>query len=148
MIKRTVNQTGLNLIKYYESLRLNAYQDSVKRWTIGYGHTGQDVHPNQVITVPQAVLLFNNDVNEVSGQISAVITNESITDNQYAAVASFTFNLGIGTLEKSTLLKLINQGNFKDAAAQFIRFINADGKPSNGLLARRRAEQDLFLVVS
>lgn len=111
----TTSQTGINLIKSFEGCKLKAYQDSAGVWTIGYGHT------------------------------SGVYSGMTITQNQFDALVSFTFNLGSGKLESSTLLKKLNQGNIADAANEFDRWVYADGKKLNGLIARRAAEKELFL---
>ncbi|AXE31651.1 muraminidase [Chromobacterium phragmitis] len=137
------NASGIRLIKQFEGLRLAAYQDMVGVWTIGYGHTGPDVKAGLIITQQQADKLLAADLEKFEtgvGQLVAVPLNA----NQFAALVSFSYNLGLGNLRSSTLLRLLNQGDFAGAAAQFSRWNRAGGQVVAGLARRRQAEQALF----
>ncbi|MGD1827322.1 Lysozyme [Chromobacterium violaceum] len=137
------NAEGISLIKQFEGFRLAAYQDMVGVWTIGYGHTGPDVKAGQTITQQQADQLLAADLEKFEtgvGQLVAVPLNA----NQFAALVSFSYNLGLGNLRSSTLLRLLNQGDYAGAAAQFPRWNRAGGQVVAGLTRRRLAEQALF----
>jgi lysozyme len=129
----------------FEGLRLTAYQDMVGVWTIGYGHTGPDVKAGLTITQQQAEQLLINDLARFNNGVNALVTVK-INQNQFDALISFSYNLGLGSLQQSTLLRLLNAGNFQAAADQFPRWDRAGGKEVAGLLARRNAERALFLT--
>ena len=141
---RNLNKATLDLIKSHEGLRLRAYQDSIGVWTIGYGHT-RNVHPNDVIDehTAEAYLLMDLEV-AVDGVSSLV--KVGVSDNSFGALVSFAFNLGLGNLSKSTLLKLVNQGKIKEAAEEFVKWNKAGGMVLAGLTKRREAEKALFLA--
>lgn len=139
------SQNGQVLIEKFEGLRLTAYQDMVGVWTIGYGHTGPDVKPGLVISQQQAVQLLINDLARFNNGVNALVTVK-LNQNQFDALVSFSYNLGLGSLQNSTLLRLLNAGNFQAAADQFPRWDRAGGKEVAGLLARRNAERALFLT--
>lgn len=137
------SSNGLALTKSFEGLELKAYQDSVGVWTIGYGHTGTDVKRGLVITEPQADILLAADVAWAVTAVNKSVTS-AINQNQFDAMVDFTFNLGAANFTSSTLLRLVNAGDFTGAAAQFIRWNKAKGKVLAGLTRRRQAETDLF----
>jgi lysozyme len=134
---------GLALTERFEGLRLQAYQDSVGVWTIGYGHTSPDVHAGLTITEDQAIILLTADVAWAVACVNKAVTS-AINQNQFDALVDFTFNLGCASLVQSTLLQLLNAGNFAAAAPQFLRWNKAGGKVLKGLTLRRQAEMDLF----
>lgn len=141
---RTLNDAGLELIKSFEGCKLTAYKDGGGVLTIGYGHTGDDVTEGQVITQDEADDLLRQDVqNKVDGVCRS--TAVEINDNQLAALTSFAYNVGLGNLRGSTLLKNLNAGDYDGAAKEFLEWDRIGGKVSPGLLRRRMAEQDLFL---
>lgn len=137
------SQRGLSLIKSFEGLRLQAYQDSVGVWTIGYGAT-RSVQPGMKISKEQAERMLLNDVQRFEPEVERLITSP-LNQNQWDALISFTYNLGAANLESSTLRRLINGGNYASAAEQFPRWNKAGGKVLAGLVRRRAAERDLFL---
>jgi lysozyme len=136
-MSQTTNQAGLNLIESFEGLRLQSYQDSVGVWTIGYGHT-QGVKQGQTITQPQAEAFLQQDLGVAEAGVNGL--GQTLTDNQFAALVSFTFNLGAGNLK--TL--------FKDGPAavpdRILLFDHAGGKQLPGLTRRRQAERALYLT--
>lgn len=134
---------GIQLIKSFESCRLKAYQDQVGVWTIGYGHTGDDVYEGQAITQDDADTLFASDLKEREDAVSRMVS-VPLTAGQFSAIVSFVYNLGAHTLQTSTLLKDVNAGNFDAAAAQFPLWDHCGGATNPGLLRRRLAEQALF----
>ncbi len=134
---------GLALTKSFEGLELTAYQDSVGVWTIGYGHTGTDVHPGLTITEEQASILLAADVAWAVTCVNKSVKS-AINQNQFDALVDFTFNLGCASLGQSTLLRLLNAGDSAGAAKEFLRWNKAGGKVLKGLTRRRQAETDLF----
>ena len=145
-----VNNKGIQLIKTFEGCLLNAYLCPAKKWTIGYGNTryanGKLVQKGDKITQQQAEVLLFNIVNEFSVEVSKLITVE-LNDNQFSAVVSFAFNLGINCLRKSSLLKVINEDkNSSDVDLWFRAYNKAGGKVLSGLTRRRKAESDLYFT--
>lgn len=134
---------GLALIKEYEGLRLKAYRDAVGVLTIGWGHTGSDVREGMTITQNEAEELLRIDLQKFEAAVKRQVKVQ-LTQNQFDALVSFTFNLGEYALERSTLLALLNKGQFAAAGGEFGRWVNAGGKPLPGLVRRRAAEADLF----
>lgn len=139
-----ISQKGLNLIKEFEGLELKAYKDSVGVVTIGYGSTGPHVSMGMTITADQAEALLKNDVNRFEKGVMDLVT-APITQNQFDALVSFSFNLGLGNLKASTLLRKLNSLDYVGAANEFPRWNKAGGKVLAGLTRRREAEKKLFL---
>lgn len=133
---------GLALIEQFEGLRLEAYQDGAGVWTIGYGHT-LNVAAGDTCTEEQAGAWLADDVAEAEERVNSLI-HVPLSQNQFDALVSFTFNLGGQALAQSTLLRDLNGGSYTLAASQFPRWDNVSGKPSPGLLRRREAERELF----
>lgn len=149
-MSRPINRAGLDLIRNSEGVRLQAYPDPGTNgdpWTIGYGHTGPEVHKGMVITQLQADNYLAADLMRFEDGVSALVTRK-ISDNQFAALVSFAYNLGLGNLKASTLLKCTNAGNFADAALEFGKWTKAAGKVLPGLVKRRAAEAALFSTVA
>jgi lysozyme len=134
---QTINAAGLQLIESFEGLRLQSYQDSVGVWTIGYGHT-LGVKAGQTITQQQAQAFLQQDLGVAETAVNKL--GLTLTDNQFAALVSFTFNLGAGNLNK-----LMNQG-LAAAPDRILLFDHAGGKQLPGLTRRRQAERALFLT--
>ena len=137
------SQKGIDLIKKFEGCRLKAYKCPANVWTIGYGHTN-NVRPDDVITQEQAEELLKRDLISFENSVSKLI-KIAVTQNEFDALVSFAFNVGVGALANSTLLKLLNSGNKKGAAEQFSRWVYAGNKVLEGLIKRRNAEKDLFM---
>lgn len=137
------SQRGFNLIKSFEGLRLQAYQDSVGVWTIGYGAT-RGVKAGMSITKEQAERMLLNDVTRFEPEIDRLV-KVPLNRNQWDALMSFTYNLGAANLESSTLRRLLNAGDYAGAAEQFPRWNKAGGQVLAGLTRRRAAERELFL---
>ncbi|WP_321921725.1 lysozyme [Burkholderia sp. BCC1998] len=134
--------TGKQLTEQFEGCELTAYQDQVGVWTIGYGHTA-GVAPGMTCTQDQAAAWLDQDVQWAVNVVNHAVT-VPVTQGEFDAMVDFVFNLGSGNFESSTLLKLLNSGNYDGAAAQFPRWDLAGGKVSAGLLRRRMAEQAEF----
>ncbi|MGB7087546.1 MAG: lysozyme [Phormidesmis sp.] len=141
--KRT-NANGLRLIKSFEGLRLKAYRDPVGIWTIGYGTT-RGVRAGMKISEAEAEKFLQQDLTRFEQAIDAAV-DVPINDNQFSALASFTYNVGPGAFRSSTLLRLLNQRrDLRLVAAQFPRWNKAGGRVLSGLTRRRNAERALFL---
>lgn len=144
-MSRKTNQAGVDLIKFYEGLRLQAYQDIVGKWTVGYGHCGTDVTPGLQITESEATILLQSDLRRFEDGVNRILTGHPVGHNSFSALVSFAYNLGLGNLRDSTLIKFVNKGQMNKAADEFPKWCKAGGKDVPGLIARRRAERDLFL---
>lgn len=136
------SSTGLALTQKFEGCVLHAYQDIVGVWTIGYGHTS-GVKAGDTCTQEQATSWLEEDIQEAVKAVEKYVTT-ALNQNQFDALVDFTFNLGAGALEHSTLLKFLNAGDYLAAAGQFRLWNHAGGKVNAGLTARRQAEQSLF----
>ncbi len=143
-----ISTNGINMICGFEGLRLKAYDDGVGVWTIG---TGTTVYPNGVkvkkgdtCTAEQAKTYFKHDLAKFEKTV-----NESVivplSQNQFDALVSLTYNIGSGAFNNSTLLKKLNKGDYQGAADQFLVWNKAGGKVMKGLVRRREAERALFL---
>ena len=146
-----ISQAGLNLIESFEGCSLHAYWDSIGQcWTIGYGHTGPDVTEGETISESQANLFLAADVTAAQNVVDKAV-EVVLNPNQYAALVSFVYNVGADAFQNSTLLRLVNQKDFLDAADEFNKWVygvGADGQEVviEGLVNRRRAEKALFLA--
>lgn len=169
-----INQEGLDLIKSCEGLYLSAYPDPASAlgracreqrlsltgyrkvagwealsgapWTIGYGQTGPDVVPGRAINAAEAESILAAALGSYEQGIVSLL-KRPVSDNAFSALVSFCYNLGVGTLGKSTLLKLLNDGDMAGAADEFLKY-NKAGRPPEvlpGLTKRRAAERTLFL---
>ncbi len=141
---RPTPQAAATLIKHFEGCRYKAYLDGGGVLTIGYGHTGKDVTHGLTITPEQANALLLQDLGE-SAQAVLRLTKRHLTDNQYAALISFVFNVGAGAYQRSTLRQRINRNDLHDVRAQFLRWDKDGGVIIKGLRNRREAESRLFL---
>ena len=143
-IHKTSN-AGLDLIKRFEGFSAKAYPDPAHGWkvpTIGYGTTA-GVKMGDTITKERAEELLREDVKRFEDQVLRLV-KVPLTQGQFDALTSFVYNLGPGNLSNSTLLRLLNAGDYKGAAAQFDRWNKAGGKVLPGLVRRRAAERALF----
>lgn len=140
---REINKKGLELIQQYEGCQLQAYICPAGILTIGYGHTGPDVTRGQIITSSQADDLLRRDLLKFCQGVADKV-KVTVSDNQFAALVCFAFNLGLGSLGGSTLLKLVNRGDFPGASMEFMKWNRSNGKELPGLTRRRNAERELF----
>lgn len=140
--RRKINKAGLDLIKSFEGLRLHAYRDAVGIPTIGYGSTGPHVKMGQNITHEEAETLFRLDLRRFEESVAR--TCPDATDNQFAAMVSLAFNIGVNGFERSTVARMAKQGKHKRAALAFHMWVKAGGKTLRGLVRRRAAEAKLY----
>ena len=138
-----MNKETIDLVKKFEGCRLTAYIDPVGIWTIGYGHTA-GVTPGMTITQEIADDMLNEDLELFASGVKKVV-NVPINEYQLGALTSFSYNVGLGNLRGSTLLKKLNARDYNGAADEFRKWNKAGGKVMNGLIRRREAERDLFL---
>lgn len=145
-----INAAGLELIKQCEGLRLEAYICPAGVATIGYGTTrynaSKPVQMGDRITETEAEALLRNDVAQFEQTVRELV-KVPLTSNQFSALVCFTYNVGSGAFAESTLLKLLNQRQYAEAAEQLLRWVKGDnGEPLPGLVSRRQAEKKLFLT--
>lgn len=146
MAPSRINDAGLAIIKTFEGCRLHAYRCPAGILTIGYGHTGPDVVENMQIDEQKALELLKNDVSWAEKKVRALVT-AGITENQFSALVSLTFNIGGGGLFHSKVLEHVNTNDPTGAADHFMDHVYARGvlEPLKGLVRRRKMEQTLFL---
>ena len=142
----TTSPNGRKFIEDMEGVRLKAYQDGGGVWTIGYGHI-LGVKSGDICSFDQADQWLTADLAVAETAVgNPNIVTHPLTQNQFDALISFTFNLGVGAFEHSTLLRLLNGGDVNGAANQFLLWIHIKGVVNPGLLNRRTAERALFLT--
>lgn len=149
-----LSKNGEQLIKGFEQLRLNAYLDSVGVPTIGYGSTRYaDGKPigikDRLADEDTADRLFSYTIRDYESAVNQYV-KVPITQNQFDALTSFTYNEGTGALHASTLLKLLNSKDYIGAAKEFVKWnkitIKGQKVPAAGLTNRRQAEAKLFMT--
>lgn len=148
---RTVTAETIEHVKRWEGCRLQAYPDPGSRdgtpWTIGYGHTSDahmQVYKGLSISQAQADAALEHDLNETAAAVDGLV-KVSLNDNQFGALVSFTFNVGVGAFKGSTLLKKLNAGDYAAVPAQLARWNKNDGAVMPGLTNRRAAEAGLWV---
>jgi len=146
---REIPEIALAFISKAEGVRLRAYQDSVGVWTIGVGHTGLEVHGGLEIDLDQAMELLRIDLKTAAARLQSVVKRDvidALTDNQYAALLSFVFNLGAD--KDWTIWKRLNARAFDQVPVEMARFVNGrvNGRlvKIKGLVNRRGAEIALW----
>jgi len=150
-----ISATGLELVKHFEGCerkladgRIGAYADLAGVWTIGYGHTA-GVASGQIISLDSVEQLLIEDMRKHEKNVRGLV-KVPLRQNQFDALVSFDFNLG--ALNVSTLLKLLNAGNYQGAANEFPRWNKARDANTGatievpGLTRRRKSEQHMFLT--
>jgi lysozyme len=143
MLLMTISDKGIELIKAFEGCKLFTYRDSVGVATIGYGHT-KVVKMGQAITQKQADEYLREDLQECEKALNACGIN--FRQEQFDALCSWVFNLGVTNFRNSTMLKYIMAGKEDtDITDQLVKWHNAGGVPLKGLKRRRIAEANLFL---
>ena len=137
-----ISQEGIALIKKFEGCELDAYQDAVGIWTIGYGHI-KGVKEGMQITKAQAEEMLVEELAEYENHVSNAVDNQ-LDQCMFDALVSWTYNLGPTNLNSSTMLKVLNEGKYEEVPAQIKRWNKAGGKVLEGLVRRREAEALLF----
>jgi lysozyme len=140
-----ISERGIELIRQFEGCKLVGYADAVGIPTVGYGHTGPEVYVGKRISQPEANALLAYDLAKFEKGVTELTTGCVLNQNQFDALVSFSFNVGLAALKRSTLLRKLKAGDSAGAAAQFLSWTKAGGKVLKGLVRRRAAERDLFL---
>jgi lysozyme len=143
------SQKGIDLIHSFESCELEAYPDPGSAdgnpWTIGWGSTGPDIGRGTVWTQRQADERFAADLEKFSAGVRKLVDGGAATSqNEFDALTSIAYNIGLAALSRSTLLRLHRAGDKEGAAGQFGVWVYNDGKKMNGLVRRRAAEAALY----
>jgi lysozyme len=142
-----VSKEGFDLIKRFEGWRDTAYRDSVGVLTIGYGHTSAAglpvVSAGMKISKEEGQAILERDVNTFSEGVKKLIT-VNLSDNQFSAIVSFAYNVGLGNLKKSSVLKYINSSLYDLVPVSLSLWNKAGGNVLPGLTRRRAAEGELF----
>ena len=137
-----ISAEGLALIKKFEGCELEAYQDAVGVWTIGYGHI-KGVKEGMSITKQQAEEMLLEELIEYENYVLEAV-NHQLDQCMFDALVSWTYNLGPSNLNASTMLKVLNAGDYDGVPEQIKRWNKAGGKVLTGLVRRREAEALLF----
>lgn len=137
------SKEGIDLIRHFEGFSPKAYKDVAGVWTIGYGFI-DGVKEGDTITLLEAEERLERELVAYEQAVDSLIT-WPMTQNQFDALVSFTYNLGEGNLRKSTLRKKVNAGKHVEASLEFDKWVHAGGKKHNGLVRRRKAEADMFM---
>ncbi|QEE09261.1 phage lysozyme [Bartonella kosoyi] len=144
---RKINKDCLHCLKQWEGLRLRAYQDISGVWTIGYGHTGKAGKPTVVegmmITEKKAENMLLADLRQYEQAVEKAV-GVILSDEQFGALVSFCYNVGIPAFQNSTLLKRLNKGDYEAIPAELQKWTKAGGKRLQGLVHRRAAEAGLW----
>jgi lysozyme len=143
---RPVPDAGIALVKRFEGLQLEPYRDAAGFWTVGYGHLmsrDRTAPRPQPVDGEHAEALLHEDLTRTAGAVLR-LARVPLEDGQFAALVSFTFNLGSGALAASTLLRRVNDERHDEAAGEFGRWVHAGGRRLTGLVRRRRAEAELY----
>lgn len=139
---RRINAEGIALIKQWEGCRLEAYQDIGGVWTIGYGHT-KTAQPGMKITQADAERLLREDLSNYEGSVASAV-DVTLTDNQFAALVSWTYNIGVSAMRRSTLIKKLNAGDYASVPLELAKWNKVKGRVVPGLSNRRAAEAGLW----
>jgi lysozyme len=137
------SDTGIKFTESFEGCRLEAYLDQGGIPTIGYGHI-HGVKMGDKCTQEQAEQWLSDEVKNAEDAVNDLV-QVPLTQNQFDALVDFVYNLGAGNFEKSTLLRRLNKGLYKEASEQFALWNRAGGFVRDGLTRRRVAEKELFL---
>ena len=137
-----IGQRGIEIIKHFEGCELEAYKCPAGVWTIGYGHI-KGVSEGMSITQEQAEQMLLDELKEYENYINELVVVD-LSQNQFDALVSWVYNLGPANLKSSTLLKVLNSGDYAGVPEQIERWNKAGGKVLEGLIRRRLAESSLF----
>lgn len=147
---RHINDRGIEIVKCFEGISLKPYLCPANVWTVGYGTTvGSDGGPIDLdmepISEAEAEALLLRDLESSEGWVRRLIKTR-LSANSFSALVSFTFHVGAGALQRSTLRMKLNRGEFQNAADEFPKWRIAGGRILAGLVRRRAAEKTLFLA--
>lgn len=142
---KSISERGLVLIRKFEGFCATPYICPAGHPTIGYGHVIErnEHFPDTGISETEAQELLARDVAVAENAVNRLVS-AALTQQQFDALVSFTFNLGAAALARSTLRKYLQNGQIEAAAGEFTRWVYVNGAPSAGLMRRRLAEKALF----
>jgi len=138
----TPSNDCIDMVKHFEGFKAVAYLCPANVWTIGYGRT-KNVKDGDITSMPQATRDLEEELVEFGEQVHRVVDVE-LSQNEFDALTSWTYNLGVGNLQSSTLLKKLNAGDKDSVPSEMLRWNKAAGKVLAGLTTRRQAEADLW----
>lgn len=146
-----ISQEGIELLTRFEGFRSLPYNDTANNATIGYGHLlhmgpvndADKARYGKGLSEAEATELLRVDLAEAESAVKRLVT-VPLTQNQFNALVSFTYNVGGGALEKSTLLRELNKGNYDAVPGEMSKWVNSSGKETSGLVNRRKEEGELF----
>lgn len=145
---RPVAPAGIQLLKHFEGFRARAYRDAVGVWTIGYGHTAAAGAPRpkdgDQITEAEAQAILTRDLADFARDVEDLTPHVFLNDNQFAAMVSFAYNVGIGNFQRSSVLDAIQRNDFDAVPRRLALWVKAGGRTLPGLVKRRAAEALLF----
>jgi lysozyme len=139
-----MNQAGLDLLMHFEGLRLKPYRDVGGKYTIGYGHLMRPEERYLQISQDQAEILLKRDLETAEAVVKSHV-RVPLTENQFSALVSLVYNIGGYHFQKSTLLRHLNEGEYRSAAAEILRWEHVSKRKIKGLTRRRQAEYRLFM---
>jgi lysozyme len=147
----SISPAGLRFIGHWEGFRDHLYNDAAGHCTIGYGHLvhrghcngSEPAHFKKGISDADGLALLRADAAGAAAGVNRLV-RVPLNQHQFDALASFTFNLGVGALEESTLLTKLNRHEYKEVPSELMKWVKAGGKTLPGLVSRRRAEGALF----
>jgi|TARA_R100000152_G_C6771189_1_gene197632 lysozyme len=137
-----ISEDGLELIKKFEGCETTAYQDSVGVWTIGFGHT-KGVEEGQTCSIEDAESMLADEMDEYEGYINNMVKVD-LQQHEFDALVAWVYNLGPTNLGESTMLKVLNGGQFDRVPDEMNRWTRAGGEILEGLVRRRQAESLMF----
>jgi lysozyme len=143
-MSRKINAKGLAIIKHFEGCKLDSYRCSAGVATVGYGHTGPDVRIPMSITPERAEELLENDLKRFEHGVEALIGSAETSSDEFSALVSLAFNIGLSALATSTVLKRHRLNNKTGAGNAFLMWNRAGGRVLAGLTRRREAERALY----
>ena len=141
------SDNGIKALEGREGFRGKAYKDTAGIWTYGFGTikvNGVPVKEGDIISLQTAEACMRSDIKWAEGAVNKLV-KVPLTQNQFDALVSFTYNLGSSALEHSTLLRYLNAGKYKDAASQLLAWVYSGGKVTPGLVNRRKSEYSQFI---
>lgn len=140
---------GIALVKRFEGFRQEAYRDPAGVWTIGYGHTGRaappPVEPGMTVTPEEGEAILRADLDHFVARAGPLI-ERPVTANQFSALISFAFNVGVGNFKRSSVLLAVNEGRLDEVPGRLALWNKAGGRVLKGLVRRRMAEGELFMT--
>jgi lysozyme len=145
-----VSQRALDAIKHHEGVRTKPYRDAIGLWTVGVGHLIGDGKTlpdawNRVLTMKEVDEILSADLDRFERGVARMCPT-GLTQGRFDALVSFAFNVGLGTLQRSTLRQKHNRGDYDGAADEFLKYSLAAGKVLKGLLNRRKDERAMYLM--